>query len=233
MAPFVRGSVVLAMLALLAIPGGVTAQTAAYSIKTATSAPPKEIGAAIAKLLVPESVRLMDKQGKQVAEVWFRKEVPADATPEQIKNGVTYKELKQTEIIGAVRFDHDWTDYRKQKVKAGVYTLRLGFQPADGDHAGSSKFTEFLVALDAAKDTKADLMEPKEMIEASQKSINTGHPGVFMLFPVAKPPTQPKLIHEDLSGIHHWVVNVREGITVGGKQVGAVGVGLTLVGNAP
>jgi hypothetical protein len=214
---------------LLATPALLLAQGANYSIKVADDPAPKEISGAIAKLLAPSSVRLLDKDGKALAEVWFRKDVPADATPEQIKNGLTYRELKQTEVVGAIRFNQEWTDYRKQKVKAGVYTLRLGFQPQDGDHAGSSQFTEFLVATAAAKDTKPDLIEPKEMAEVSAKSIGTGHPGVFMLFPNDKPAANPQLAPKDNN---HWVLNVKEDVTVGGKKAGSIGFGLTLVGNA-
>jgi hypothetical protein len=222
-----RHSAALAL--VLVLPCLLLAQDASYSIKVADSPPPKELNAAMAKLLATKAVRLLDKQGKAIAEVWFRKEVPADATPEQIKNGLTYRELKQTEILGAIRFEQDWTDYRKQKVKAGVYTLRLGFQPQDGDHAGASQFTEFVVAVAADKDAKPELMDPKEMVEASAKSISTGHPGVFMLFPNSTPAADAKLAGKENN---HWVLNVKEDVTVGGKKAGSIGIGLTLVGNA-
>jgi hypothetical protein len=218
-----------ALLILLGCVSFLPAQGGKYSIKPESNSPPKELNDAIAKLLNPKSISFMDTQGKVVAELWFRKNVPADATPEQIKNGVTYRELKQTEILGAVRFDQDWTDYRKQKVKAGVYTLRLGFQPMDGDHTGASQFTEFALIVDAAKDQKPALMEPKDMIEASQKSIGTGHPGVFMLFPNNMPAAAPQLVSKESN---HWVLNASENITVGGKKAGTIGIGLTLVGNA-
>jgi hypothetical protein len=205
------------------------AQEGKYSIKTIDQAPPKELDGSISKLLSPKAVQLLNPQGKAVADIWFRKEVPAEATAEQIKNGISYREIKQTEVLGAIRFDQDWTDYRKQKVKAGVYTLRLGFQPQDGDHTGASQFTEFLVVLDAAKDSKPALMEPKEMVEASQKALSTGHPGVFMLFPNEKPAAQPQLMPKENN---HWVLYSKEEFTVGGKKAGTIGIGLTLVGNA-
>jgi hypothetical protein len=218
-----------AVVILLAGGSFLPAQGGKYSIKTGSNPPPKELNDAIAKLLSPKSVTFVDTQGKAVADLWFRNDVPADATPEQIKNGVTYRELKQTEILGAVRFEQDWTDYRKQKIKAGVYTLRLVYQPMDGDHTGASQFTEFVLIVDAAKDTKPALMDPKDMIEVSQKSIGTGHPGVFMLFPNNKPAAAPQLVSKEGN---HWVLNVGEDITVGGKKAGIIGIGLTLVGNA-
>src|SRR5262249_26464171 len=93
------------------------AQGGKYSIKGVKSDPPKELKASIAQLLSPEAVQLLDGSGKRVCEVWLRKSVAADVTPEQIKNGLTYRDLAETTVLGAIRFDQDATDYRKQKVK--------------------------------------------------------------------------------------------------------------------
>ncbi len=218
-------SVVVVLGLLLQI---VPAQDAKYSIKTAATPPPKELAASIKKLLPAQSVQLLDPAGKTVCEVWFRQEVPADATPEQIKNGLTYREIKQSEVLGAIKFEQEWRDYRKQKVKAGLYTLRLGYQPMDGDHTGSSEFQEFLVVVDAAKDTKPELMEVKELAEVGARSIGTGHPGVFMLVPLAKVGAAPVLTAMPKN---HWVVKTKADVVVGGKKTGTnLGIGLTLVG---
>lgn len=215
----------------LVIAGYSPAQEGKYAIKTGDTAPPKGVSEAIQKLLEKKSVQLLAADGKSIAELWFRASVPADATPEQIKNGITYREVKQTEILGVIRVDQDWSDYRKQKVKPGVYTLRLGYQPADGDHQGASIHKEFLVLVDTAKDTKPELMDYKEMVELSMKSISTGHPGVLMLFPNPKPGPAPKL---DAKEMNHWVLFTKEGITAAGKDTGTtLGIGVTLVGNAP
>ena len=63
------------------------------------------------------------------------------------------------------------------------------------------------------------------------KTISTGHPGVFMLFPVAKPGPMPKLEAKEMN---HWVLNAKEEITVDGKKTGSsIGIGFTLIGQAP
>lgn len=218
----------LLLLAFWLIPLG--AQDAKYSIKVGDAAPPKELSESIQRLLGKQSIELYDPAGKKIGEFWFRAEIPADATPEQIKNGLTYREVKQSEILGAARFEQDARDYRKQKVKAGVYTLRLAYQPMDGDHSGSSQFQEFVVAVGAAKDKKADLLDVKDMVELSQTSINTGHPAVLMLFPNSKPGVNPELAAKPKS---HWVLNTKGEIVVGGKKTGtSLGIGLTVVGSA-
>ncbi len=213
---------------LLSLLPFVEAQDRKYSIKTAQTPLPKEIAAPIQKLIAPESVQLIGLDGKSICEVWFRKEIPAEATPDQVKMGLTYREIKQTEVIGVIRFNQDWRDYRKQKVKAGAYTLRLGYQPQDGDHMGASDYQDFLVVLDAANHTSADLMDPKHMTETSAKSIATGHPGVFMLFPT-KPGASPALAAMPKD---HWVLQSKEDAVIGGKKDGALGIGVTLVGAA-
>src|SRR5947199_10355222 len=81
-----------------------SAQGEKYTIKTAKLDVPKELKEPVARLLSPDAIQLVDGAGKTVCDVWLRKEVPADATAEQVKNGLTYRELKETSILGAVRF---------------------------------------------------------------------------------------------------------------------------------
>lgn len=216
------------VLVLFAIPFAM-GQEGKYSIKTVEAPLPTELDPSIQKVLGKQSIQLQDPAGKTVAQFWFRPEIPADATPEQIKNGLTWREVRQSEVLGAVRFDQDWNDFRKQKVKAGTYTLRLGYQPADGDHQGSSDFQEFLLVLAADKDKSPEPLEFKQLAEASAKSIGTGHPGVFMLVPIA-PPAATNLSARPKN---QWVINTKGDIVVGGKKAGAaMGIGVTVVGNA-
>ncbi len=203
-----------------------------YTIKTSDNAPPKELSEPIQKLLGNTSVQLLAPDGRAICEVWIRKEIPADATPEQVKNGITYREVKQTEIFGAVQFLKDVTDYRKQKIKAGVYTLRLAYQPTDGKHtADVSEYQDFVAVISAKADTKPALLDPKVMQETSGDSISLGHPGIFMLCPNNKPGPMPELQARAKS---HWVLNTRSTIVADGKATGAfLGIGLTLVGHSP
>jgi hypothetical protein len=210
-----------------------TAQDAKkYSIKTGGNPIPKDVSEAIQKLLHNESIQLLDGAGKLLCEVWLRKEVPAEATPEQIKSGVTFREVKQTEILGAIQFHKDWTDYRKQKVKAGVYTLRLAFQPTDGKHtADVSDYHEFALVIKAAADTKPALMEAKMLADRSGDSLDLAHPGVFMLWPNNKPGKEPQFVAH---AKNHFVLNSRCDLVVKGKATGtSIGIGITLLGHSP
>jgi hypothetical protein len=200
---------------------------AKYTIQTAKAEPPKALKEPIRKLLGNQAVKLLDPKGKVICQLWFRKEVPAEASDEQIKNGLTYRELKETTLMAAVKFDKAWPDYRKQTIRAGVYTLRLGFQPQDGDHMGVSTYPDFCLLVAAGKDTKPGPMDdPKTLQTLSIKSIGTTHPGVLMLFPYEKPKGGPKLVSKENN---HWVLDVALPVKVKGKKT-FLGVGLTVVG---
>jgi hypothetical protein len=203
-----------------------------YSIKTTDAAVPEEVAEPIQKLLQKGSVQLLDPTGKPVCEVWFRKEIPAEATPEQLKSGVTFREVKQSEILGAIQFHTDWSDYRKQKIKAGVYTMRLAYQPTDGKHtADVSDFQEFVLVINAKHDKRAALLEPKALQDTSGESLGLGHPGVFMLWPSSKTTKEPELAARPKN---HWVLTEFRPLAVAGKTTNAsIGVGITLVGHSP
>src|SRR5262249_20716978 len=139
------------------------------------------------------SVQLLDGKGDVLVEVWLRQAVPAKATEAQVKNGLTYREIPESTLLGAVRVVKQSTDYRKQKVPPGVYTLRLGYQPQDGDPMGTAPYNEFGLLCPAAEDKSDELLETKALAELSAKTTSN-HPGVWLLFPGDKGVTDPKLV---------------------------------------
>ncbi len=203
-----------------------------YAIKVQDNAePPKELNAAVRKLLEEKAVQFSDDKGNLLAEIWFRKELPAKATEAQVKNGLTYQELAQTTLLGAVRVKDALNDYRKQKIKPGAYTMRLAIQPMDGDHMGTAPFSEFLLLLPADADAGKDTLEPETLHDFSKKASGTGHPAVFLLFPVA-PKELGKAPRLEKKEGNHWVLSVTRDVNASGKKT-TLGVGLTLVGASP
>ncbi len=216
----------LCALTLLALASTAHAQ-AKYSIKEAKTDLPKEVKPAVAKLLDDSAVQLLDDKGAVVCEVWFRKEVPATATAEQVKNGITLRDIPETTVLGALRVHKTMTDYRKQKIKEGVYTLRLGFQPADGDHMGTAPNNEFCLPVFADDDKEAAPMKPKELQEASAKVAGGTHPAVLLLFPpAAKVPDKASLDKDDMND---WLLTRPIEIKAGDAKA-KIGLVLTLVG---
>jgi hypothetical protein len=198
-----------------------------YSVRSATTAPPKELAEPVAKSLGQESVQFLNEKGDVLAEVWLRKETPAKAGSDP-KKGLTYHDLEETTLLGAIRFAQPFSDYRKQKIKPGVYTLRLGFQPMNGDHMGTAPFPEFCLLSPASEDKKADLMDPKELYDLSAKAPMGSHPGIMLLFPPEKVPEKPGLAAKEMDT---WVLNLKTEVSVNGTKA-PMGLSLTLVGHS-
>lgn len=209
---------------LLALP----ASAASYSIKSvADAAPPKEIQEPVRKLLASPSVQLLDGKGELLAELWFRKELSLKATEAQVKNGLTYREVPVSTLLGAVRVVKPIFDYRKQKINPGVYTLRMAQQPMDGDHMGTAPYSEFCLVCPAAEDRKADLMEAKSLNELSARATES-HPGVFLLFPGKGAAAMPRLVDK---GMDHWVLLIQLPVSASGTRA-TLDLGLTLIGSS-
>lgn len=205
------------------------AADAKYTIKTVPEPAPKELKEPFIKLLSDQAVQFSNAKGEAIADIWLRKEVPAKATAEQIKNGLTYREVDETTVLGVIRFQQQVTDYRGQKIKPGAYTMRLGYIKMDGDHMGVAPYTEFILLVPAEKDDKPDpLKDAKALHDLGKRSTGTSHPSVFMLFPNLKPEDAPKLQDK---GNNHWVLFAKAEAVVDGKKA-PLGIGVTLIGQA-
>lgn len=215
------GAVVV--LALTALP--LFAAEKGHKVKTDKTPAPKEVQEPIRKLLEERCVQLLDAKGDPIAEIWFRKDVPVKATEAQIKNGLTYSEVPESTVFGAIRFPRQFIDYRKQKIPAGVYTLRLANQPMDGDHMGTAPYSEFLLLTPAADDKTPAPMEAKKLQELSGKTTG-GHPGVLLLFPGKGAAAAPKLEKKEEN---HWVLLLLLDAKAGDKKA-TLPIGLTLIG---
>ena len=133
--------------------------------------------------------------------------------------------LPPSTVVGALRVPKGITDYRKQKVPAGVYTLRYGIQPMDGDHMGTAPYNDFLLASPAGEDKKPDLLAVKPLQELSAK-VTGDHPAVFLLFPGKGAGKEAKLVARPGD---HQVVLIRLNASSGGKKA-TLDIGLTLIG---
>lgn len=216
-----------ALICLLVTGSAQGAFAAGPSVKEVSSPPPEELAAPVRALMSPTSYQVTDGKGQVLCEIWFCQDLPSKATPEQIKKGVTYRELEESALVGAVRFTETFTDYRKQKIKPGIYTLRLGFQPMNGDHMGTSPYPEFCLLSPAKLDTKTALMETKELHEMSAKSTGASHPAIMLLHPPEKAEDKPQIVDK---GSDTWVLAVKRPVTAG-KEKSTIGLALTVVGH--
>jgi hypothetical protein len=216
----------LGALALLAL---ATQSSAAdkYSVKVEDTAPPKELSEPIRKLLSDKGLTVADDKGKALFTLWPAKALETKATADQARAGLKYAHVEETTIIAGVKFAEPWVDYRKQKVKAGVYTLRMAVQPMDGDHMGTAPYNEFGLLAPAAEDKKGELLDVETMHELSSKSTTRKHPAMMLLFPVKSPPDSPLV---EPKPKEHFVLTYSVPASPGGGKLGfsVVFVGVTM-----
>lgn len=202
-----------------------SAADAKLTVKVEEMVPPNELSAAVRGVLDGNAMKVFDDK-KLLCTVWACKSLESKATPEQVKTGLKYAQIDETTIVGAVKFPDEWRDYRKQKIKAGVYTLRLAIQPMDGDHQGTAPFNEFCLLSPAEADKSPDLVEPKEMHKLSSKSVGRKHPGMMLLFPNKKPAEAPAVEPKPKD---HFVLSFRVPV-VAAEEKTYLGFSLVVIG---
>jgi hypothetical protein len=149
-----------------------------YKIESAAAAAPSELSAAVREMLSPQALRVSGPGGV-VCEIWLRKSVPGQAATQNL--GVVYTQLQEGTLVAAIRFPADLKDYRRQNVKAGVYTLRYALSPVNGNHQGVAPQRDFLLAIPAANDQDPANVSAAQAIELSKKSTSTNHASVWSL----------------------------------------------------
>lgn len=171
-----------AVLASLASWSILAAADAKFTAKLEKVELPAKLAEPVRKLLDEQA--LVVRNGDDVVmRVWFRTEIPVKATEEQVKNGLTYREIPEGTLVGALEFPAKFTDYRKQELPAGIYTLRFAVQPDIGDHTGTAPHAEFCLLCPAAEDKSDDEIETKKLIELSSMVNEGRHPAVLLLWP--------------------------------------------------
>lgn len=187
---------------------------------------PKDLAEPIRKALAAEALVVRGESDAVVMRVWFRESIPTKATEEQVKNGLTYREIAEGTLVGAIEFPEAFTDFRRQKIAKGTYTLRFAIQPEIGDHTGVSPHPEFCLMTGAAKDKSDEAMAVKDLIELSS-AVNEGkHPAVLLMFPNFAKGAGPK-VQSKADGV--TVVNVRRAVTAG-ELKSTLGFAITVAG---
>jgi len=138
------------VLAFLALCFSASASAQSYKVEKVAEPAPPELSAGVRAVLAGEALRVTGPGGA-LCEVWLRKAVPKKSAAAQ-GLGVTFGQLDEGTMIGAIRFPAEVKDYRRQRVKPGIYTLRYALLPTDGNHMGVAPQRDFLLASPAALD---------------------------------------------------------------------------------
>jgi hypothetical protein len=202
---------------LLLLPGSLAAQEA-YKVEELKQAPPSSIAPEIAPALVAQGYRVVDGQGKPFVDLWLRQSIPATSKPSGAKGVIQFPFLAESELLGVIQLHGEAHDYRDQAIAKGLYTLRYGHQPVNGDHLGVSPFGDYVLLLPGAKDTSLTALPRKQLETKSAETAGSSHPAV--LFMLAVPPTvagsPPSMIHD--AEKNTWRVVVPLSLTVQGES---------------
>jgi hypothetical protein len=149
-----------------------------YSVQPIAEAPPAgELSDEIAALLDAKGAAVKNGARTQM-EIWLVKEWPL--TSDEPGDTLLYP-FTPGQLIGVVRLPRKGADFRDQAISKGLYTLRYGQQPVDGAHVGTSPTRDFLVLIEASKDTSAEPLDYKQLAELSKEAAQSAHPAILSL----------------------------------------------------
>jgi hypothetical protein len=187
----------LASLLISASTSAVLAQDS-LKVQAIQQAPPSSISPEILHGLDGnQAFRIQDQQGSDFARIWLRKATPGSEKPGGPKGVIQFPFLADGELLGVLEFAKEGHDYRDQPVTKGVYTMRYGLQPVNGDHLGVSPYRDYILLLPASKDKAVAAPTRKQLEERSAEAAGTSHPASFLLLMApagAKP--EPAMIHD-------------------------------------
>ena len=195
--------------------------SAAITATRHSDPPPSEIHSSVAAQLERGGIRA-SVDGKTL-DFWWTSGVPLRAP-----DGPAWSAVAEGALVGAVRIGGDFRDIRGRVIKSGVYTLRYGIQPDNGDHLGVSPHREFLLISPASDDHDPAPQGPERTIELSKASIGGSHPGVWSIDPPAA--GQQPLLSVHKTDLGHEALVVEVAAVRDGKPAGTLKFGIVLVG---
>jgi hypothetical protein len=130
------------------------------------------------KALEPKGYRVSLADGV-LCELWLSNAIASGKNDAQ---GATDTWVADSALIGVITFPRASTDFRKQNIKPGSYTLRYAVHPQDGNHIGISPIRDFLLLVPVAldQDPKAKF-KFEELTALSKKTSGTNHPSPMSL----------------------------------------------------
>jgi hypothetical protein len=174
---FLRDVLLLIVRALLV--SLLVAATPAFAQPTAVpvSSPPPDAVAAPLRALLSSAAQKVTIGGTTL-EFWW-----VSALPVTGGGLVSWSSVAEGALIGVVRVTGPFKEIRGKTVNPGVYTLRFGLQPQNGDHLGVSPFREYLLLSPTAADSDPKPLGFDGTVAISKQTIGTSHPAALSLDP--------------------------------------------------
>ncbi len=176
-----------------------------YGIEVVEKAPPAEIADEIKAELSSSAVQISGPDGLRY-EFWFAKSIVLS----EVAPGKELEKIPPIALLGAAQVqDVENLDFREDEVLPGVYTMRYGLQPEDGNHLGTSDHPFFAILIPAERDQKlAGIADHDDMVDRSMEDTAGVHPYILAMQPLpADAPGEAPTVAE---GQHDWQYAVLE-----------------------
>ena len=210
-------SLVTLVLGCVLVSGGTPTGHAAELVKltVAEADPPEELAEPIRKVLQPKVVRLSE-DGKTFYEFWLRKVIPLAKTPPP--DGFALDGVEEGTVLGVLRVHDERYDFKDEEVPPGVYVMRFGRQPEDGDHLGTASSNAFALLVPAKDDRKLDALTDRDELSDAAAAVNAAeHPGNLNLQRVRDGSEQfPRLVTHERD--EHELIYLRLPGTIKGRE---------------
>lgn len=166
---------------LFMVPATAALAQDSLKVESVKQGPPASVSPEILQAIDgQQAFRIQDGQG-DFARIWLRKATPGSDKPSGPKGVIQFPFLADGELLGVLEFAKEGHDYRDQAVAKGVYTMRYGLQPVNGDHLGVSTYRDYILLLPASKDKALPAPTRKQLEERSAEAAGTSHPASFLL----------------------------------------------------
>ena len=202
---------------------------AEHRVEAVSEAPPSDgVAKEIIDQLQSKGIKVVSGESRTVCEIWPSKtwQIQAGFKPTE---QVLYPFLPG-QLMGLVRYRVKGGDFREQEIARGLYTIRYGQQPVDGNHVGTSPTRDFLLLVPADKDKSAKPLDEKALLAASAEAAGSKHPAILCLRNApADAKGLPSLFHEESHD--WWCLRLAGKAEVDGKTVD-VPIEFVVVGHA-
>jgi hypothetical protein len=133
-------------------------------------------------------------------QFWFRKELPLAQPP--AGGTLALDTLEEGTLLGVLKVNSERYDFRDEEIPAGIYVLRFGIQPEDGNHLGVAPTRTFAVMVPAKDDTQLEPVAHEELMKRAAVINAASHPSNLNLQPVEQADGAFPRLEERNDGAH-------------------------------
>ncbi len=209
MKALLRSVATLAFLLGLWLPAG----AGEFQIGSADPLPGDQVSEAVRSAIKSPGVRVNGPDGKPVAEFWGRS-TPFGGEP-VVEFGARFDTIPEGAFLGVARFPEKGSDFRRQNVPPGIYTMRYGLHPEDGNHMGVAASRDFVLLTPIADDLEPSKNLSFNELVAMTLRVGNPHPTVLR----AELPEGKQAPHLWENEYEHWVLDLEAGGEVMGLVV--------------